>query len=203
MDINEIRISASGCVNCVSRAYTVCDFLDEQKFLFNKGANILYGDIDSGIFGISYLISMYEKIDKRNLMSFQLPLEATVNGEKMPISELAKYSCYIDSSYNLYSTKRTVREQVTKGLKHSKLSYNADEICEIFRMEKFRFDSPLKATGNERYQAMAAIGFSYGKQVFCFPWLSKTRYENFKVRIPFLLDVLASYGKISILPLGM
>ena len=72
----------------------------------------------------------------------------------------------------------------------------------MFKISDFRFNRPIKATGNERFNAMAAIGFSFGKQVFCFPWLSALRFDGFKNHIEALLDVLKTHEKIVVLPVG-
>jgi len=49
---------------------------------------------------------------------------------------------------------------------------------------------------------MAAIGFCHKKQVFCFPWLSKKRFDYYRGNITDVLNVLESLGKIIILPIG-
>ena len=61
-------IKNSGYITCHSVFYSVEDVLDEQTvYEFHRGINEMIGDIDSGIFGISYLLSMYEIIDKNTV----------------------------------------------------------------------------------------------------------------------------------------
>lgn len=197
MSINSIKININGYVSAKSDFYCVEDVLPNDEVALQNGVNMLEGGIDSGVFAVSYLISMYPKVNHRLL--FSTP-EALVDGVRVPLSKLAKRACYIDLSYPLFSSKKTVRTLVTLGLKKSKLRYSADEICEIFKMTPFRFDRPISGTGNERFKAMSAIGFSYGKEIFCFPWFSKYRYDRFKIHMKHLNDTLSSLGKMVIFP---
>ena len=143
---------------------------------------------------------MFDKVDKRFVFD---PLTAMVNDTEMQLSELHKYSCYLDNSqYKLFSSSKTVKQLISQGLKKSKLPYSLNDICDIFQLSPDRIERPIKSTGNEGYQAMAAIGFSFGKQIFCFPWFSKTRYKTYKIRFEYLLKVLSEHEKIAILPLG-
>ena len=199
MEINEIRIKSEGYVFCKSSFYSVCDILTNQEFCLNRGINILSGEIDSGVFGISYMLSMYDKIDLKNNF---FTTEIFVNGTSMALSELTKYSCYLDQSYCMFSSKKPVNKLVMQALVKSGISYSPNEICNMFQISDFRFERPIDATGNERFKAMAAIAFSNGKQVFCFPWLSKMRYNSFNKHMISLMDTLTSQGKIVVLPIG-
>ena len=199
MDINKIEIQIDGYVMCKSSFYTVYDVIDDRKFEFHTGLNLLEGDIDSGAFGVSYLIPMYKKAIQEAVF---LPSEPLVNGQSMTLSEISKFSCYLDQSYGLFSSRKTVRNLVEHGLRKSKLPYSSDDICRMFEMSDFRFERRISGTGNERYKAMAAIGFSYGRQVFCFPWFSRMRYGAFNLHMPSLLNTLTDLKKIVILPLG-
>ena len=48
---------------------------------------------------------------------------------------------------------------------------------------------------------MAAIGYAYGKQVYCFPWFSRKLFELLPWQSYFLLDMLEELGVIAIVPL--
>ena len=66
--MKKIFIKNRGYIDCKSGFYSVSDILDEEsEYCFNVGVNMLRGEIDSGAFGISYLISMYDSIDKETL----------------------------------------------------------------------------------------------------------------------------------------
>ena len=199
MDINEIRIKNEGYIDCKSNFYSVCDILNGREFKFVRGTNILNGDIDSGVFAISYFVSMYPKINRKTLF---MPHEAFVNEKLMQVSELSKQACYLDQSYHLFASRKPVSGLIARGLKRSGIAYSVDEIRDMFEIEKNRFDLPINATGNERFKVMAAVGFCYEKHIFCFPWMSRMRYECFEGHTEKGLDVLESMGKIAILPIG-
>ena len=199
MEFNIVSIKTDGYISCQSSFYTVLDMFESKNYIFRKGTNVLRGEIDSGNFGISYLIAMFNKVDKKTLF---LPPVAEVDGEIMHLSELTKYACYMDTLYPLFSSRKTAREMISRGLRKSSLPYTADEIFEMFCVQDFRRDRPIKATGNEKIKIMAAVGYSYGKEIFCFPWLSRLRFESYNKHMPFTLEKLSSLGKIVILPLA-
>lgn len=197
----ETKINNDGYVLCKSCFYTVNDIINEhQVFCFTPGVNKLIGEIDSGIFAVSYLMSMYNTVNKELLF---LPQELSVDGKIISLADFQKFSCYMDLSFPLFSSNKTVRRLVSNGLKETKSLLSANEICEMFHMERFRFDRPIKMVGNECFKAMAAIGFSYGKSVFCFPWMSKMRFDAFQGQLTDAIDILASMRKIVIVPMGI
>ena len=201
--IKEIVVANSGYLNCKSCFYTSHDTLQEQDvFRFTIGINQLIGDIDSGIWGISYLLSMYN-IDICKKMLFNPPI-AMVNGEEIFLESLTNSCCYLDhTAYPLFSSKRkTVRQLIKKGIKKSGSKLNVEEIIDMFSLDSSRVDRPINCVGNERFRAMAAIGYAYGKQIFCFPWLSKKMFDYYTNNILYLLDVLEKCGMIVILPVG-
>ena len=201
----EIKIKSNGYVFCKSSFFSVIDVIKEKEFQFSSGINKLFGDIDSGIFGISYLIAMYDKINKKELFCSD---KTIVDGITTPLSALTKISCYIDESYPLFSDKRlfgrkkTVKQRIECGLKKSKLPYTATEVLDIFKVQEHHREVFINQTGTERYKVMLAIGFAYGKEVFCFPWFSKSRYEAFLMHITHTINLLSDLNKIVILPLG-
>lgn len=76
--------------------------------------------------------------------------------------------------FTLFSTGKSVRKLIMQGIKKNKLDCTPDDIKALFELDDQRFERPVKCVGNERFRAMAAIGYAYGKQVYCFPWLSKS-----------------------------
>ena len=201
MKIDNISIKNEGYVYCKSKFYMVQDVLSKNtSYTFSKGVNKMAGDIDSGIWAISYLLSMY-KWCSEDFVLFEQP-NAIINDKAMSLDEISEFSCYMDESYPLFSPNQSVREHIIQGLRHSKLEISYDDIRKIFCIDSERFQQPLKNTGNEIFKAMAAIGFSYGKEIFCFPWLSVKRFNSYHNNITPLLKTLESLGKVIILPIG-
>lgn len=196
--INEIKISNAGYIRCKSSFYELDVLLptDSYQYVFKKGKNIINCEIDSPEVAISYLLSMRIK-NKKNILFCEK--SAYVNNQKISLNRILKYSCYIDEINPFFSKKHTVRHLISKGIKNSKMQLTVEQIAEMFKLTD-RIDKPIKATGNEKYQAMVAIAFAYGKQIFCFPWFSKKRTEYYAERIRYLLNVLDEYKKIVIIP---
>ena len=164
MKIDNISIELYGWVKCISCFYTVEDVISTRKeFSFQKGCNKLYGSIDSGVFATSYLIGT-EKSKKSVLDN---PI-VKINNKVTTFDELHKHSCYIDSSYSLFSSNKSVKSLIIKGLKKSNSKIQYEEIKSLFGLDDERINRPLKACGNEKIRAMAAIGYAFGKQIFCF-----------------------------------
>ena len=203
MKIKNIKIINDGYVDCKSCFYFAQTSINQyQNYEFFIGINKMLGDIDSPGWGVSYLISMYPYLSSKEKKLIYRPPNAIVNNEVISFMDLAKYTCYMDKIYPLFSTKKTVRKLVTKGLKKYHSKETAENIRDMFHIDPERFERPLRGVGNERFKAMAAIGFSHEKQVFCFPWLSKMRFEYYHGNMTDVLNVLESLGKIVILPVG-
>ena len=112
------------------------------------------------------------------------------------------HSCYMDRQHPLFGSKSIVKNLIKNGIKESKMNILPDDVRLLFRINEERFNRPLSDMGNEIFKAMAAIGFCYGKQVFCFPWLSKMRFTSYHQNLTDLLDILTKLDKIVILPIS-
>lgn len=201
MEIKSFSIRTDGFVHCRSNFYIVNDTILVPTVLeFVPGLNKLEGEVDSGKWAFSYMISMYH-VRKKDFVLYEKPI-VTVNGEMADTKKLYKISCYLDLIYPLYSSRKSIRKQVEKGLARSGLCYSSDEIRDLFKIDRERFEKTPGCVGNERFKAMAAIGFANNKEVFCFPWLSDRRYKNFHGNISGLIETLENLGKVIILPVG-
>ena len=201
MKIKNIHIENEGYVYCRSKFYSVQDILPcGASYDFAMGKNELTGEIDSGVWAASYLLSMYG-VNKQDFILFQPP-QVTVNGTHLSLEALSAYTCYMDEMYPLFSDESKVNTLVTRELEKSKLKYTSMEVKDLFQVENERFERPLAGVGNEIFRAMAAIGFAANKQVFCFPWLSKMRFGSYHGHLLNVLDILESLGKMIVLPTG-
>ena len=201
MKIESIAVKSGGYVDCRSRFYTCKGNIpDDTTYKFSIGANILNGEIDCGAWEISYLLSMYPHRPRDFVLT--APTEVSVNGTATSLEELLQHTCYIDRIYPLFGGRTPVRKLIERGIRHSGLDCTAEDIKEMFCLDDQRFERPVNAVGNEQYRAMAAVGYSFGKRVFCFPWFSRKRFEATHNNITWLFDALSETDLIFILPLG-
>ena len=106
----------------------------------------------------------------------------------------------MDENYPLFNNKRSIEKNVEFALKKSKLNLSSSDIKQLFEISDVYFKLSLGKTGNERLRCMSAIGYAYGKNVFCFPWISKKHMEYYARNIFRLLDILSDQHKFIILP---
>lgn len=158
MKIKTIRLKCEGRIRSRSSFYTAQNIISEHdEYVFVNGINSLSGDIDSGTWGVSYLLSLYPYRSK-DFCLFRQP-ELTVNGEAVSLKDFAKYSCYLDDKlYPLFSGNHPAKSIIQKALKKRGSDKTAEDIRALFQLTPERFGRPLKAMGNEKIRAMAAVG---------------------------------------------
>ena len=201
MDVKRIKVKSCGYVHCRSCFYTAQDIIQQySEYDFEVGINKLYGEIDSGVWAISYLLSMY-KYKPKDFMLFS-STNIYVNETIMSLNDISQLSCYMDASHPIFSSKKSIRELVEKGISTSKLRCSSENIKTLFGIDNDRFERPLKETGNEIFKSMAAIGYSFDKELFCFPWLSEQRFDYYKNNITQVLNTLECLNRIVIFPIG-
>lgn len=202
MNIEKIIVNNQGYVRCLSGLYTALDVLgNEDIHVFSKGINMLYGEIDSGIWAVSYYLSMY----KHRVADFSLFYDAmvSVNGVEIPVDMFSDKTCYMDETvYPMFCTDYTIKDIIEKSINKNGFNYSAEEMRTLFCIDKERFGRPITAVGNERFKAMAAIAYCNRKQVYCFPWLSNSRFKRYGSNITVLLDILEKLGLTAIVPVG-
>ncbi len=199
--VDNIKIHNEGYVHCKSVFYSACDGLSKDThYTFHTGINTMQGEIDSEIWAVSYLLSMYCHRPK-DFILFQPP-NVEVNGSSIAIEDFCKISCYLDQMYPLFSGKATVEHLIQKAIKINKLSFSSEEIRITFGLTSERFHRSVKQVGNEIFKAMVAIGYCYGKRVFCFPWMSQKRFNGYHNHLKWLLDTLEKMDVAVIIPIG-
>lgn len=187
-----------GAATCKSSFYTAFD-IAQNEYTFTNGINFLHGEIDDGGFYASYIMSMY-CVDTLNCNFYNATV--TIDGEQVCLRQLCNMSCYIDPIYPLFSSDRSIKDCVKAALERNKTSLSCDDVRNIFMIDRQRFEMPLSGTGNEKYKAMSDIGYVNQKDIYCFPWFSKKRFDSLHRNMTDLLEILDNLNKTVILPLG-
>ena len=200
MKINSIVIKNSGYVYCKSNFYFAGDALNSTKYNFTVGVNRLTGEIDSEIWAVSYLLSMYRHRPK-DFVLFDDP-SVIVNNKEISLNEISSASCYMDMIHPLFHSKHSARKLVEQGIRKTRINFSTQDIKNIFGLDDERFEKPLSCTGNEVFRAMSAVAFAHDIQIFCFPWMSKKRFDSYHANLTILLEVLEKQNKIVIVPVG-
>ena len=200
--MQEIKITnMSAGIWCKSEFYQSYNSINIDTLVLKNGMNTLTGEIDSGGWGVSYLLSMADRDKKAALLCCLYDeMMIFIDGEQVTPSEVCKNACYMDRCYPLFSGKRTVRSIVKNALKKSGMPYTVEEIRQMFNISDFRFERPLRGVGNEKFRCMAAIGTAAGKEIFCFPWMSAFRLGYYQRQLLDPIDVLVKIGKTVVLP---
>ncbi len=110
-----ITIKNDGYVACKSNFYSAQDILSSSECQFSSGINKLQGEIDSGAWAISYLLSMY-KYSPDDFVLFETPL-IIADDVVMSLEEFSKYSCYMDKVYPLFNSKMPINKLIEKSYK--------------------------------------------------------------------------------------
>ncbi len=199
MKLESLVIKNVGFVHCKSCFYSAHDVLS-NGFYFSKGRHFLHGDIDSGVWAVSYLLSMYEEKNEDFVLSENGIVN--INDTETSLHEVLKYSCYMDPMYSLFSSSKSVHELISEGLELFGAAETAEDIRTLFELDEERFERPLSGVGNERFRAMAAIGYVHQKELYCFPWLSQKRFHYYRGQLIPLVEKLVALDKTMILPIG-
>ena len=199
--MNNLTVQGEGYVYCRSRFYSANDVLSNSIFAFSPGINWLTGEIDSGNWAVSYLLSVYNRYPK-DFVLLKDPV-LSIDDRSVSLDEVFKLSCYMDEVYPLFSSSSTVENLLLKGLKKRGSDYSCSDIREMFCIDSNRFKQSIQCAGNEAFKAMAAVGFAVGKEIYCFPWLSQKRFDGFHLHLTFLLELLDKLNKTVIFPIGM
>lgn len=127
--------------------------------------------------------------------------EILLNQKTINCNELINYSCFISEKIfkgiNTEDDLLSAKECIEKALQISKLPYSVQEIKAMFGLSDERFERNLNYVGVEIWIISMAIGFAYGKYIFCFPWLNERDVHMlYKPHI----NILKRNGKIVLIP---
>ena len=199
--IDKNVVSCDGFISCRSAFYTARVAISNlSSYQLFSGNNWLAGEIDSGNWAVSYLLSMYNHRSK-DFILFEKPT-VFVNNRESSLDEISQTVCYFDYLDPLFSKKESVKEMVAKGLNRTGLGYSVEEVRNLFQIDKERFVRPLTGVGHEIFKAMGAISFSNEKEIICFPWMSKKLFDSYCAHLTHSIQILQMEKKMIAVPVG-
>ena len=184
---------------CESDRCSSINIVSLDCILFQSGVNVIIGELDRELWGISYLVGMHAYQKKKRIYLYEEPI-IQWRTETISMEDLSKKACYLDPCHPLFRSKKTVKRLVEKGLKETKQKLSVDKVRRLFAIDSNRFDRPLSCVGNSRFRCMAAIGYAWGKEIYCFPWFSQKMGKYFDPHISDLCGRLERYGLTALLP---
>ncbi len=190
--------NVSGYFTIHTHFYEINCTCDNYSTDFHQGLNVIYGDIDTNGNAISYTLSM-ARYNKKDIILFpesQIIVDDVISDFKT----IGNNCCFIDEGFPLFCTKKTVRRNIETALRRSKLDCSSKDIKDIFEISNDRYNYSLNQVGNERLRCMAAIGYAYNKQIYCFPWTSEKMIRYYGKNMTGLLDILSIQSKMILLP---
>lgn len=197
--MHQLTLICSGYVDCKSNFYSTTDILSGETYAFQSGVNDLVGDIDAGYWAASCLLSMYQPHSKKFITDEPV---IYLDQKKVDIQSILSMSCYMDVSYPLFSSRKSVKRLIEAGLRKTENAHGLDEILTLFGLCGDRLERPVKAAGNSKFNAMSAIAYAHGKRIFCFPWLSGNRYANYQGYFLTLFPLFEQLDVMAIVPHG-
>ena len=188
-----------GWFNCydsvLGRFWTTCD---EFNYDFTPGVYALTGQFDDGGWAFAYALT--NECAKKQLIDQEA--EFYIRGQRTTLQELSKHVQNLGFSHPKKWSDRmyrnTVHERIEKGIKKTGLSWTAEEVRQMFRIDPERFERNIRFVGFEAQKCNAAIGLVNGKKIFCFPYLTESG-----ILISFvqnICEVLREQGCIVLMP---
>lgn len=126
-----------------------------------------------------------------------------IDDKKETLSSLAKNSWYV--GYDIYGSRnplrrKTIKEQIKAGVQATHCELDADTIQKMFCVSNERVGRSIKRVSGERWKASIAIGYAYGKKIFCYPWMNSEDIEHLKEQMKKSIEVLLDNNCIVIVP---
>ena len=140
------------------------------SYSFSNGVDLLLSEINQAACAFSYIISAGG--NRRNDL---IQGEILLQGEPVSLKQLHKISCNLGEAFRYVPRLcrwHSVKSVIERGIKRFRVPYSSDEIREMFRIDKERYQRTINHVGFEWQKCAAAIWFVYGKKIFSFPWMT-------------------------------
>jgi len=195
--ITRLRMeNVSGGFECGLDNYgNMRDTLGHFSYQFSSGIYLIEGECATGGWALSTILSGRDKSFEGKIM---------LNDVELTYDKLRQCSCYVGADTGLKKfglVPMTVKEQINCGINMG-LSFSDDteDIRQRFGLSSERFNRDFKHISGERWRASMAIGYAFGKKVYCFPWVNSRFLFSHDSNLKLCLRTLISVGAIIIIP---
>lgn len=173
------------------------DLLYDEDFSFRQ--NKVYGILcnhGEGGWGLSYLLAGKMPIEDENVK---------VDYHIYCKNDYVEEGWYVGEGLNkrgFFSREMTVKNQISKALKCSNINLGTKDIISKFDLRQDRVGYKLNNLSWESWRASIAIGYAYGKKIFCFPWLDTAYLKDLILNTGFIfyINILKENGAVIIIP---
>ncbi|MFC4098090.1 hypothetical protein [Paenibacillus xanthanilyticus] len=190
----EIRHLSAHAVPRIFHEFQMIDAIRDFELTMEPGKVYgIVGSIGSGGWLLSWLLAGREPILTELLEMSKRSIN--VDGRAADNAMLQRISCYIGEgvaefpyrifhSYPSALTRllrrvKTVAEQIETGLSLSGSHLTLRDVAELFELSgaemrdpaNGRIHRPLEFNSRERWRASLAIGYAFGKKLYCAPWI--------------------------------
>lgn len=126
-----------------------------------------------------------------------------IDDKEETISNIIKNSWYV--GYDLYGShnplrRKTIKEQIETGVRATHCELSAKTIQDMFYVSEERVGRNIKKVSGERWKASIAIGYAYGKKIFCYPWMNSRDVEHLKEQMAKNIKALIDNKCVVVLP---
>jgi ABC-type dipeptide/oligopeptide/nickel transport system, ATPase component len=126
-----------------------------------------------------------------------------IDDEEETISNIIKKSWYI--GYDLYGSqktlkRKTIKEQIRDGIRANHCDLSVETIQNMFYVSEERVGRSIKKVSGERWKASIAIGYAYGKKIFCYPWMNSRDVEHLREQMIKNIRTLVENECVIVLP---
>lgn len=142
------------------------------QFRFGE-AYCLEGTIDSGAWGLSWVISGVVAESSGRIM---------IDNQILQKDARKKICCPVGVSKRKFFHDNTIIGQIRQGIERSGQKYfrTAEEVVDKLHLSSERLDRRLDQLSGERWRASIAIGLANNRQIYCFPWMKPEFISTFR-----------------------
>lgn len=199
LEINEVEVIIEEALYSpkMKNYGEMIDHLKDFHYIFHKGKSYgIIGQCGEGGWGLSYNLAGRESF---------ITGEIRINGKEATLKDFQNIGWYVGEGWpvwNRLKRNKSIYGQLKEAVKCNPNGPSIDEIIATFHLSENRLDKKVEELSWEKWRASIAIGYAFGKRIFCFPWLSTGWVNDLILNsgIHICIETLKSVGAVTILP---